>query len=347
MSCKTLQLKNCEIAGSTFQGRRFNFPNRDISSDNFTMVVGTKFRELSEIPGVVVGDEVLFYFTTLEGLNPDLYYIEYWAEFQGVGKEMIAIEEFTISKTPCSSCGDQLSASFVLEFPEETINYTVDFSIINIGTSASWDNITDKPTEFPPTTHTHTWTQITEKPIFFSGAYADLTGKPVLFSGNYNNLSNKPTIPADQVNSDWNSNSGISQILNKPTLFSGSYIDLTNKPTLFSGSYTELTNKPTIFDGTWSSLTGKPSVFTPSAHTHLWSDITNPPTLFSGNYNDLTNKPALFNGTWASLTGKPATFTPPVAAETVLGGVKVWFGTQAQYDAITTKQTDTLYYIQS
>ena len=38
----------------------------------------------------------------------------------------------------------------------------------------------------------------------------------VATSGDYDDLTNKPTIPAAQVNSDWNSNSGVSQILNKP-----------------------------------------------------------------------------------------------------------------------------------
>ena len=63
---------------------------------------------------------------------------------------------------------------------------------------------------------------------------ADLS--TVATSGSYNDLTNKPTIPAAQVNSDWNSNSGVSQILNKPTLAtvatSGSYNDLSNKPTI-------------------------------------------------------------------------------------------------------------------
>lgn len=40
----------------------------------------------------------------------------------------------------------------------------------------------------------------------------------VATSGSYNDLSDKPTIPAAQVNSDWNSNSGVSQILNKPSM---------------------------------------------------------------------------------------------------------------------------------
>lgn len=38
----------------------------------------------------------------------------------------------------------------------------------------------------------------------------------VATSGSYNDLSDKPTIPSAQVNSDWNSNSGFSEILNKP-----------------------------------------------------------------------------------------------------------------------------------
>jgi hypothetical protein len=96
----------------------------------------------------------------------------------------------------------------------------------------------------------------------FSGNYNDLTNKPtfatVATSGSYNDLSNQPTIPATQVNSDWNSNSGLSQILNKPTLFSGAYSDLTGAPTLAtiatSGSYNDLTNKPTT-DGSETKVT--------------------------------------------------------------------------------------------
>ena len=40
----------------------------------------------------------------------------------------------------------------------------------------------------------------------------------VATSGSYDDLLNKPTIPDAQVNSDWNANSGISQILNKPNM---------------------------------------------------------------------------------------------------------------------------------
>ena len=49
--------------------------------------------------------------------------------------------------------------------------------------------------------------------------------------------------------------------------------------------------------------------------------------------------------TWEGISDKPATFTPPVATATVLGGVKIWTGTQAAYDAIATKQSDVFYYV--
>ncbi|MEI6823815.1 MAG: hypothetical protein WCL51_17940, partial [Bacteroidota bacterium] len=42
------------------------------------------------------------------------------------------------------------------------------------------------------------------------------------------------------VNSDWNSNSGLSQILNKPVLFDGNYNNLTNKPILTNGTVTNV-----------------------------------------------------------------------------------------------------------
>ena len=102
--------------------------------------------------------------------------------------------------------------------------------------------------------------------------------QPVATSGDYDDLTNKPTIPAAQVNSDWNSNSGVSQILNKPSLAT----------VATSGSYDDLTNKPTIpaaqVNSDWNSNSGV-------------SQILNKPQLStvatSGSYADLTNKPTI------------------------------------------------------
>lgn len=86
----------------------------------------------------------------------------------------------------------------------------------------------------------------------------------VATTGSYDDLVDKPTIPAAQVNSDWNSNSGVSQILNKPTLATvattGDYADLSNKPSIPAAQVnsdwnavsgvSEILNKPTIPSGT-------------------------------------------------------------------------------------------------
>lgn len=116
-----------------------------------------------------------------------------------------------------------------------------------------------------------------------------------LFSGNYNDLTNKPTIPAAQVNSDWNSESGVSEILNKPTLAtvatSGSYDDLTNKPTIPAAQVNsdwdavsgvaQILNKPTIpaaqVNSDWNAVSGVEEILNkPTIPTSLndMSDVT-------------------------------------------------------------------------
>lgn len=134
MSCKALSLKSCEIFGSTFRGRKFNFPNRDISGDTFTAKVkGFVITTLvSEIEGVIIDSSVYFSKLNLETIPKGKYKIDYWATFQGVATELIAIEEFEISSTPCD-CEDSNNPNFVLEFPTETISYSVEIAVINIG----------------------------------------------------------------------------------------------------------------------------------------------------------------------------------------------------------------------
>lgn len=102
--------------------------------------------------------------------------------------------------------------------------------------------------------------------------------QPVATSGDYNDLANKPAIPAAQVNSDWNSNSGVSEILNKPTLAA----------VATTGDYNDLSNTPTIpaaqVNSDWNSSSGL-------------SQILNKPQLStvatSGDYADLANKPTI------------------------------------------------------
>ena len=133
---------------------------------------------------------------------------------------------------------------------------------------------------------------------------------------------------------------------------------------------------------TWSEITSKPSSFTPSAHTHVWADITDKPTTFTPTahthaWSEITGKPATFTPSAhthviddisnASTTGKSIMgATSAGAVLTLIGGLSVysqassiggvmnassasvlslWKGTQAEYDAIATKNADTVYVI--
>jgi hypothetical protein len=86
----------------------------------------------------------------------------------------------------------------------------------------TWSAITNKPTNFTPTTHGH--------------SVAEITGlAAVATSGEYSALIGAPQIPAAQVQTDWTAETGMGAILNKPILAdvatSGDYNDLINKPT--------------------------------------------------------------------------------------------------------------------
>ena len=198
------------------------------------------------------------------------------------------------------------------------------------------------------------------------------------FSGSYNDLTDKPSIPAPQVNSDWNSNSGVSQILNKPTLAtvatSGDYDDLTNKPTIpdpqVQADWTES-------DSTKASyIKNKPSL--PSAQIQSdWNQtntgevdyIKNKPTnvsafnndagysTFSGDYDDLTNKPSIPSKT-SDLTndsGFLTTETDPIFTASPAHGISAaditaWNGKSdfsGSYNDLTDKPTIPAAQIQS
>lgn len=135
MSCKALKLNSCEIKGSTFAGRKFTFANRDISEDTFIAKVRGFYNSqtLAQIQGIE-DDEGNVYFSksTLENNSKGNYTIEYWATFEGIATELIAVEDFKISLDACD-CGDSEDSTFTLTFTEETIEYSVEIAVINIG----------------------------------------------------------------------------------------------------------------------------------------------------------------------------------------------------------------------
>lgn len=103
-----------------------------------------------------------------------------------------------------------------------TVSYLTDISSVIALTEpaqtkfpVSWGEVTGKPTTFPPSSHTHTKSQITDFPTSMPASdvyswakqaqkpaysWSEITSKPtfatVATSGSYNDLTNKPTIPA-------------------------------------------------------------------------------------------------------------------------------------------------------
>lgn len=153
-----------------------------------------------------------------------------------------------------------------------------------------------------------------------NGKFPIPTGNTTQYLRGDGTTASFPSIPAAQVNTDWNSNTGVSQLLNRPTLStvatSGAYADLSGKPSLAtvatSGSYSDLSGQPTIPTNnnqltngagyitsvpaqSFASLTGKPTSLSGYGITDAYPISGNPSGF-------LTSVPAQ---TWASITGKP------------------------------------------
>ena len=163
---------------------------------------------------------------------------------------------------------------------------------------ADWNDIKNKPATFPPSSHSHTLSDITQS--------SATSGQVPTWSG----TAWVPQAPPTGTNADWSATSGAAQILNKPTLgtaaasnssdfatasqgtkadtasqpghthaaadisglaavaASGSYIDLTNKPTLGTAAATSVTDYATAAQGTKADTASQPG------HTHTLSDLT-------------------------------------------------------------------------
>ena len=145
----------------------------------------------------------------------------------------------------------------------------------------TWDSITGKPSTFAPSSHSHGWGEISNKP-------AQATRWPT-----WGEVSEKPTSFT-------------------PAAHSHGWDSITGKPSTFA---------PSGHSHAWDSITGKPSTFTPSSHNHAWSNITGAPATATRwpTWDEITGKPATFPSSgggvassvaWNNITGKPSTFAP-------------------------------------
>ena len=145
-------------------------------------------------------------------------------------------------------------------------------------------------------THSHSYSDLEDKPILFSGAYKDLTGKPTIPTKISELTNDSSFATTSQLNTELNKKANTSHthvysdILDAPVNFSGNYEDLINKPTIPT-KVSDLENDENF--ATTSQLNSGLNTKANSTHTHSYAELEDLPTLFSGNYNDLLNKPKI------------------------------------------------------
>ena len=170
--------------------------------------------------------------------------------------------------------------------PSKTSELTNDSNFVDATALATKANLT----------HSHNYSDLEDKPILFSGAYADLTGKPTIPTKISELTNDSSFATTSQLNTELNKKANTSHthvysdILDVPVSFSGNYEDLINKPTIPT-KVSDLENDENF--ATTSQLNSGLNTKANSTHTHSYTELEDLPTLFSGNYNDLLNKPKI------------------------------------------------------
>jgi hypothetical protein len=181
--------------------------------------------------------------------------------------------------------------------------------------SVYWNDVLLKPATFPPSAHTHTWADVTDKPEQFA-----------------------PTAHTH----DWGT--GIS---NKPTAFPP-------EPHTHDEYLT-----PEEGNGLYQALGVTP------AHTHPWAEVTGKPTTYPPNIMSGAAVGGARVGNGLKMVGEYLTIRDGLGIKTnastynldvdkptmdtwyvrTTQNLALWRGTQAEYDLITTKDANTLYFI--
>ena len=170
--------------------------------------------------------------------------------------------------------------------PSKTSELTNDSNFVDATALATKANLT----------HSHSYSDLEDKPILFSGAYKDLTGKPTIPTKISELTNDSSFATTSQLNTELNKKANTSHthvysdILDAPVSFSGNYKDLINKPTIPT-KVSDLENDENF--ATTSQLNSGLNTKANSTHTHSYTELEDTPTLFSGNYNDLLNKPKI------------------------------------------------------
>ena len=199
----------------------------------------------------------------------------------------------------------------------------------------TYDSITGKPTTFAPAAHVHTIANVT-------GLQAELDGKAATIhnhtianvTGLQGALDNKANATDLTGKADVNHNHTIANVTGLQAALDG--------------------KAATNHSHDFNSITGKPAAYPAEAHNHTIADTTGLQAALDGKADD-ADLNAFITEAAADAKYKPigeasgATTAYVDAADnfiinTLMGGLKLWKGTQAAYDGLT-KDPNTLYFI--
>lgn len=213
---------------------------------------------------------------------------------------------------------------------------------LEVTIGSDWDDITNKPSTFAPSAHTHSTADITG----LGELIEDTIGSKVVAGTNvtvsYNDTTGQTTInsTASGGASDWSTLTGKPstfeptvesvQDIVATTLVAGTNVTLT-----YNDAGNTLTVASTGSGGTpdWSVITGKPSTFEPTIESV--QDIVGAQLVagsgVSVTYNDAAGTTTIANTAaapdWSTLTGKPSTFEPVVESVQDIVGAQLLGGT--------------------
>ena len=164
------------------------------------------------------------------------------------------------------------------------------------GGEVTWDDVTGKPTEFPPEAHNQDWSTITNTPSEYPPE-AHTHGQDEV-----DGLEDRLEAIEDSITSG------------------GGFVDAPNDGQLYGRQSEAWAVVPAGGASSWNDLTDKPADFPPSDHTHeidevnglqdaldaaggtpAWDDVTGKPTEFP---------PEAHQHGWDQVTGKPTEFPP-------------------------------------
>lgn len=190
---------------------------------------------------------------------------------------------------------------------------------LGAGSEVSWDSIKNKPETFPPSSHKHAISDVTDLQTTINtinNSIQSVQNSITAINGTLNsynieitnlkNTTGKQTIDISNLQSNQTAfNNTLSQLASQ--LSSKANTDLANVSndvfkakaeeagvgggTAGSVDWADVQNKPETFPSTWETVSGKPDVF---------------PT----NWENVSGKPATYPTAWGDITDKPETFPP-------------------------------------